>query len=291
MKHRNFFNFVAVAITCVLTCSGPAVAQEEGISLRYKFQEGQVVRYSVVMNDDYKIHVGVTSEEPYSHQQSKKSYRVKSVNPDGSAVLELTIEEIQLEILQNGEKMNFDSRAKKQDETPVVFQPLGSMIGKPHLQLTVSPRGEVSKFTPLIGKNSAPEDPSAAAFDVLIGLPEKSVKVGETWKEDLTVNIGVAGAPQLQKPVRMQRLYTLKSFEQNQATIEIKTRILTSLNEAEEQMQLLRRQPNGTVVIDTSRGLLVSKVLTQDNEVTGFDMGASVINFRQRQEEKLVEVK
>lgn len=284
----------AICLSLVLTALftgfyGRAHANEP-VQLRYRFETGQVVRYAVVMNDDYKIHVGVTTEEPYSHQNSTKSYRVKSVNPDGSAELELTIEEIALEIFQNGEKLKFNSKDKETKDRQPVFLALEGLIGKPHLKLTISPQGEISNYTPLVAKDQVPNDPESAAFDVLIALPEKSVAVGESWKEDLTVKIGIAGTPGLQKPVRVQRNYTLKSYENNLATIEIKTRVLTVLEEAEEQMQLLRRRPQGTVVIDTKRGLLVSKQLNQDNEVTGFDMGASVINFRQKQEEKLLGV-
>jgi len=277
-------------LTGLLAGMSSLIALAEPVTLRYRFEPGQIVRYSVVMNDDYKIHVGATVEEPYSHQTSSKSYRVKSVNPDGSAVLELTIEEIQLEILQNGETLKFNSRDKKTDDRPPVFLALDGLVGQPHLQLTISPRGEISDYQPLVQKDQVPNDPASAAFDVLISLPEQGVDVGETWKEDFTVSLAVPGSQKLKKPVKMQRQYTLKSFEQNQATIEIKTRVLTVLDDAEEQMQLLRRQAGGTVVIDNARGLLVSKLLTQDNEVTGFDMGASVIRFQQKQEEKLLDV-
>ncbi|HWL09823.1 MAG TPA: DUF6263 family protein [Planctomicrobium sp.] len=262
---------------------------DDGIQLRYRFEEGQIVRYRVVLNDDYRIHVGETTEEPYSHQSSTKSYRVKSVNPDGSAVLELKIEEIQLEILQNGEKLSFDSRSAKDKDRPPVFLALEGLIGEPHLQLTISPRGEISDYKPLVAKDQVPNDPASAAFDVLVALPEKAVTVGESWKEDFTANIMIP--PGLKKPVRMQRTYMLKSYEQNRAEIEIKTRVLTVLDDAEEEMQLLRRRPHGTVIIDTARGLLVSKKLSQDNEVTGFNMGASVIRFQQKQDEVLVETK
>jgi len=274
------------------TGSSLALAQENSpVLLRYRFEPGQIVRYSVTLQDDYRITMGAVTDEPYSHQDSTKYYRVKSVAKDGSAELELAIEGIQIEIFQNGNKHNFKTGEAVTDATPAVFTALNDLVGQPHLRLTASPRGEISNYKPLVAKDQVPQDPSSLAFDVLLKLPEQAVSVGETWKEEYEVPVFLAGASPtapLKKSVRMQHLYTLQSHTDGLATIEIKTKVLSVIEDPEEEMQLLRRTPQGSVVIDTRRGLMVSKSLSQNNQVSGFEKGASLINFRQRQEEKLL---
>ncbi|WP_437193117.1 hypothetical protein [Planctomicrobium sp. SH527] len=289
----SFRRYIVSAAMIFAACSSIVSAQEtapaaDAIKLRYQFQVGQVVRYSVTMNDDYKIQVGATVDEPYSHQNSTKSYRVKSVNPDGSAVLELTIESAQLEIFQNGEKMAFDSTKPAVGERQAVFLALDALVGKPHLQVTINPVGAVSDYKAMVAHGQVPSDPTTAAFDVLFPLPENAMKVGESWKDDFIVNIALEEGSSLQKQVKMQRLNTLKSFKDGIAEIDVKTRSLTVLEGPTAEMQMLRRLPKGTVVIDTKQGLLVGKSFSQDNRVTNFDGGASLIQFRQKQDEKMI---
>lgn len=293
MIGMSFRRGIVSAAMFVVACSSMVSAQEtasatDAIKLRYQFQVGQVVRYAVAMNDDYKIQVGATVDEPYSHQNSTKSYRVKSVNPDGSAVLELTIESAQLEIFQNGEKMSFDSTKPASGDRQAVFLALDALVGKPHLQVTINPVGAVSDYKAMVPHGQVPSDPTTAAFDVLFPLPENAVKVGETWKDDFTVDIALEEGSSLKKQVKMQRVNTLQSLKDGIAQIDVKTRSLTVLDGPTAEMQMLRRLPKGTVVIDTKQGLLVSKSFSQDNTVTNFDGGASLIQFRQKQDEKMI---
>jgi|GEM_PF-2364958 hypothetical protein len=262
------------------------------IDLRYKFVPGQLVRYDVQLNDDYRIQVGEDTDTPYSHQTSVKNYRVKAVEEDGSAILELTIESVNLEIHQNGETFRYNSQKSEKEEgsddalNQPVFLAMKALVGKPHLQLRVTPRGDVSAFVPLVPGDQVPENPAQVAFDVLLRLPEEPIAIGGTWKEDFEISLPIPESS-LRKPVKLQRHYTLKSVEGALATIELKTKVLTILDLPEEQMQLLRRRPSGTIVLDLERGLLVSKELTQDNEVSGFNTGPSHMRFQQVVSEKL----
>jgi hypothetical protein len=285
LLHRSLSLGVAILASSAI---GPLLSAAEPVLLRYQFQPGQIVRYEVVLNDDYHIELADGIDNPYSHQNSTKSYEVKSVQEDGSAVLSLTIESIQLEIVQNGEKTKFDSTKKVEGPLPPEFLSLNGMVGKPHLEIVVSPTGEISSSKP-IGGNIQPESNAGpSSFDVLMGLPEKPVAVGESWKEDVTVNVGLTANPALQKPVKIQRVFTLKSYEDSVAVIDVQTRVLTVLDDASEELQLLRRKPKGTVVIDNKQGVMRSKSLTQKNEVTGFDSSASLFKFTQKQEETMI---
>lgn len=256
--------------------------EAESFLLRYKFQPGQIIRYEVSLHDDYVIKIGEVTEEPHSYQDSIKSYRVVSVNEDGSAVIELMMEWASLDLFQNGAKAKFDS--DKDDEPEFIFQQIASMIGKPHLRLTMSTTGEASNLQPLLNQK---DEPDKLAIDVLVPLPEKPVKVGGLWKEDISVPLNLPSSP-LKQMVKVQRRYFVRSVEEGIATITIKTKVLTPLNDPELELQLLRRQPEGTMQIDLNRGLLLSRTLTQNNQVVNFGKGASQMNFKQRHTEKLL---
>jgi hypothetical protein len=112
--------------------------------------------------------------------------------------------------------------------------------------------------------------------------------VGSTWKEDFEVQIRLAESGLL-RPVKIQRRYTLKSLDHGRAVIDLRTKVISNIQDPEEQMQLIRRTPCGTIVLDVEKGLLVSKSFTQNNQVTGFQMGAAVMRFKQLHSEKLRE--
>ena len=254
----------------------------EGHLLRYKFQPGQVIRYEVSLHDDYEVTIGEVTEKPHSYQDSVKSYRVISVNEDGSAELELMMEWVEIDLFQNGVAADFDSRV---DKKPIeLFQPISKMVGKPHLRLNISPTGKVTKLVPLLNETEKPKD---LAVDVLVELPEKPIKVGGIWNEDISVPISLPDS-QLKQMVRVQRRYFLRSVEGGIATITIKTKVLTPLNDPELELQLLRRQPEGWMEIDLNRGLLVRRHLTQKNQVVNFGQGASKMDFQQKHTERLM---
>lgn len=271
---------ILVAVICLQNFVLAEDAQE--YLLRYKFREGQEIRYEVSLHDDYVVKIGDLTEEPHSYQDSVKSYRVISVAEDGSAVLELKMEWAALDLFQNGAKANFDSREDMKPEE--LFRPIASMIGKPHLRLTISPTGKVSNLNPLLGSQEKPGD---LAVDVLVELPEKPVKVGSIWTENMDVPLNLPNSP-LKQAVKVQRRYFLRSVSDGVATITVKTKVLTPLNDPELELQLIRRQPQGSMQVDLNRGLLISRTLTQDNEVVNFGNGASHMQFKQKHTEKVI---
>lgn len=268
----------------------PAVSAQdaEAVRLRYRFETGQTVRYDVGLSDTYRIQLGETVEEPFSRQTSRKNYRVISVREDGSAELELTIEAVAMQIGKGG-TIEHEFRSDMKDVSNAAFAGVAEMVGKPYLRLTVSPQGEVSNIRPLLNPDQPTDDVSQAAMDILIRLPNEPLNLGATWREDFESSVSL-GEGSLRKPVKMQRRFTLRSIENGLATIFMETKVLTALNEPDEELQMLRRQPTGTLVLDLNRGVLVSRSLGQENEVSGFGgNAASLIRFRQQHIEKLTQ--
>lgn len=276
--------FLIALLLAVLAQPVQVQGAEDGeILLRYRFEPEQVIRYQVSLHDDYLINVSGVEERPYSHQDSVKSYRVLKVHEDGSADLELQIEWVSIEIEQNDEKYAYDSRKDKSPE--LVFQGIAALVGKPHLRLTISNVGEVTATRSLNGVELNAQE---IAGDVLVKLPEKPVKLGSSWTEDVIVPLALPGGSQLKQQVKLQRRYLVQALTDNQARISVKTRVLTPLDDPDLELQLIRRQPNGTIDLDLQRGLLVKRALEQDNQVVNFGNGASQMQFKQVHTEVLL---
>lgn len=278
----------ALAYLSLVICSGNLSAQDgQPVSLRYQFRQGEIVRYSVSMLDEYTLQIGTAQDQPWSRQDSIKSYRVGTVHDDGSAVLELTlVEQIAIEVEENGLRSTYDSR-KPADQIPPAFLPLANMVGRPTLQLTISPTGEVANVKSLLPESQQPEEIARNATEVLPRLPEESVSIGGSWTEKLNTSINLPNAT-LKKVVKMERRYRLTSVENGLATVEMETKILSPVR-AEDELDLIRRTPNVTFILDLERGLLVSRTLRLDNQVVGFGgNAASLMKVRQRHVDKLL---
>src|SRR5690606_28255387 len=137
----------------------------------------------------------------------------------------------------------------------------------PRMRVTITPTGQVLEAESLLGDGAKP-DPSTV--DILKRLPEETIHVGETWKEDSHIDLAVPGSETLKQRVRMQDRYTFESAENGVAVLRFETVAITPVDSAELQMQLLRRKPAGTFQIQLERGELLGFELTQNNEVPNF---------------------
>ncbi len=276
------FSKISFAIIFFATSVAQAEDSKEYL-LRYKFIEGQVIRYEVSSRDDYVIKIGMDEDTPFSYQDSVKNYRVISVDQDGLATLELmNMEWVKTHVNQNGQQAEYDSRENEEPET--LFAPLASMVGKKHLRVDISATGDIVRIETLLKKDKEVKE---LAQDVLVKLPEEPVKVGGLWKEDVTVPLNLPGGS-LKQNIKLQRRYFIQSVKDGIAKISMKTKILTPLNNADLEIQLIRRQPEGTILFDLEKGLVISREVTQNNQVVNFGQGASQMTFTQKHTEKLL---
>ncbi|MCA8994515.1 MAG: hypothetical protein KDA88_21230 [Planctomycetaceae bacterium] len=258
---------------------------EDPVLLQYKFQEGQVVRYSVSDRDDYDIQVAQQKDAPFTDQKSVKQYRVVKVNDDGSAVLEVMFESVKLTIRSAGETKTLDTQAAANGDDPV-FSTLQEIVGKPHVQVTAAPNGQLSEVKPLVERAGQPDEISKNALDAFITLPSQPIAVGTAWREDFNVPIRVN--PKLSKAIKLQRRFYFQSLEDGKATITFETKILSPVNDPDDEIQLIQRPTRGRIVLDMNRGIVVEKTVSLDNTVTGFGGIASSMTLKKLHQEVLL---
>ncbi len=265
--------FVAVAST--------VRSDDTAYTLRYRFTPGESVYYTTVNSTSRKFQQAEQEIETDDSVNALKHYRVLSVEPNGNAVLELMIDRTRMQVARGESVFTYDSAVDK--SPPEAFLQVHSTVGRPWLHVTVSPRGETTEYkTP--GGVPVPESPDFVSR-VLPELPEQPVKIGDTWKDQFVVDvptgdIQVAEGKPLTKPIRMQRVYQLKSVDNGIATLSLKTEILTGARTPKDEVSLVQRKFVGTLTIDIDKGRLTGRDLSIDGSVVGYDGPMSAMKVK-----------
>jgi hypothetical protein len=269
----HFTRLLAVfsLMSCLpLFADDPAGADaEKTCLLRYRFHDSEIVGYKV----DHQTEVTLHQQEAEQHVEhgsvTNKRYTVRKVDEEGNAVLDLQIDRVRMTAaVDGGESVDYDTASG--GTPPSAFQGINETVGKPHVRVKVSPRGELLSLDWLIATNqrTKPTIENASELDILVLLPDEAIKVGDTWKETFEVEIHAAAA--LKKSVKIQREYTLQSVDGTQATIALKTVVLTPLHDPAQEVQLVSKTPRGTVTFDLARGVVTSRTQQVDKAIVGF---------------------
>ncbi len=157
-----------------------AAANQTEYRLEYKFRPNQDVRLLKVFASQMKVQKGGRTDVSSIQSSTERHYRVTSVDKDGSAVLDLTIDNVKIAFSVNGtSQVTYDTRG--QDAPPAQFESVRDCIGK-HALVRVDTRGRVTEMDN--SHSSTLED-----RDFLVVLPEKPVRIGDEWFDDYPVRV------------------------------------------------------------------------------------------------------
>jgi hypothetical protein len=193
----------------------------------------------------------------------------------------VTFERVQLTARADEELIEFDSDGA--NPVPAALQGIKGTIGTPRGTIRLAPTGTVLDIE--LATDDAEFKESRTDFMPV--LPEQPVAVGETWKEEFSVDAAIE-TPPFKKPIRLQRLYSLRSVENGVATIDERTIVLTPGLDAKLEGQLMRRTAAGTCTLDLDRGLLIKREVSIDNRVVGFEGPNTLLHVKERREDRLV---
>jgi hypothetical protein len=245
---------------------GPLKAAE--YRLVYKFHKNEDVHMPLTV--DSQIHVQKGPVEQISTNQStvERHFHVASVEADGSAIVDLFIDNVVLSYsFNNGTPVVFNAKAK--GSPPPGFQGVQNCIG-PRGRVRFSPQGTV---LPLPNSSPNPSsDPSDSFLDL---LPAKPVHLGDEWSDDFKIKVSVSR--NLNQKITLRRRYTLESVSGNVATIRLRIVEITPVQDAQIRAQLVQRTPEGTIAFDLERGVTTARDLTCSRTETGMMGGEGMI--------------
>jgi hypothetical protein len=238
------------------TSATPAAPTE--YRLAYKFRPNQEVRMLKVFASQMHVQKGGRTDVSSIQSATERHYHVASVNPDGSAVLDLTIDNVKIAFSVNGDsKVNYDTHSN--DPPPPQFQIVKDCIGK-NAQVRVDTRGRVSEL------DSAPTS-TFDDRDFLAVLPEKPVHIGDEWFDDYPVRVQVTKV--LTQKVTLRRRYKLTAVNNNVAIIHVEIAEVTAVQDPQVLAGLVPLTPKGTVLLDIEQGALTLRDLRCDRTEIG----------------------
>jgi hypothetical protein len=231
----------------------PEAVKPTEYHLVYKFLLNQDVHMPLSVDSHIQVQKEQAITKTMNQSTVERHYHVDSVEADGSAIVELFIDNVKLTYaFNNGKPITYDT--SKKELPPRGFEGVNRSLGM-HGRVRFSPRGNV---LPLAGQPNDPAtDPSGSFLDP---LPSKPIHVGEEWYEDFKVKVSVSRS--LNQKITLRRRYTLESVDGKIATIRLRTSEITPIEDAQIRAQLVQRTPEGKITFDLERGVTVSRDLS-----------------------------
>jgi hypothetical protein len=273
----------------------------EKYKLAYKFLPNQTIHYEVFNETEITTTVKEETETVRNSSESKRHYVVKAVDENsGNGDLELYIDWVHMVASfhnpARAKSPPVEFQSDDPEKQPEQFKDILATVGKSRATIRFNPAGNVVRVlkgdlpasSPTAGKSPRKSPaPDASPEAYFFPLPDEPVALGGTWKD--RVNVVCRDNDKIPVKITIQRNYRLTGVKGKLATIELKTVVLTPVQDPAIAGQLIQREISGNLVFDFERGLVVSRETGVDNTVIGPFGPKSSIQARSMYREKLVE--
>jgi len=303
-----------------------AVATTEAWLLRYKFQEGQKLRYQTTQKMTLTGTVGEKKQVDVSELKQRRMFTILSVDEVGSSHMAMQFENVWMQKkVDNAASVEFDSNMKPAD-VPYIFRQVASDLkgSAPKFWLSNLGRSMYPKET-AADKESAvrtanksdetvtklvEDEPQSGTVQLVAGstldatiqeqkkqtdpgsflmtLPEKEIQVGQTWKETIVVPARMQNGINIE--VSILRTFRLESVENGIARISFRCSIESLIRrDPTVAAQLIQATPRGILTIDINRGLMIRREMHYDESVFGVLGADSILASAGTNIEELIE--
>jgi hypothetical protein len=252
----------------------PVPVRAERHQLLYRFQAGQTVHYESVQTSTLTTRKSQVSETAHNETRTHKHYRVLSVDGDGSALLELTLDRVQM-TARFGAAPPVSLDSDRPRDVPPVYRGVIKTVGKPLARVRMSAAGTLLDSESLLApeveaevsglpapRKTDEDDPNK---NFLINFPARPVAIGEEWSDSLTVPVYVTR--KLTREVKILRKYKLEAVNSGIARISFAAVVVTPLRDPAISAQLIQREPAGEIEFDLAGGVIVSRRVTTEKTV------------------------
>ncbi|MEM6470242.1 MAG: hypothetical protein AAF802_11855 [Planctomycetota bacterium] len=260
---------------------GSVHAQEaETYLLRYQLKPGQQLNYEVVHVAKTKTRMQGEEEVSQVHTISQRHWQVQKASDD-KMTFDHIVDGVEM-TQQQGDQDEIRWSSHSGEEPPKVFGKVAERIGKTISTVTINPRGQ-EKDRQDDGASKA----SLGMGSLSIALPEEPIAIGDSWA--IPREIKTRTQEGTIKQIKIRELYTLKKVKSGVATLSIRSEPLTPMEDESIRAQVVQQLSNGTIKFDLDAGYMISKELTWDETVVGFQGPNSLMEYRARMSEKLTD--
>lgn len=273
---------VAVLLAALAGGVASADLQAQSVQFRYQFTEGLDLRYEVIQNTSSALPGGMGSME--QGQTQVMHLRVASVDADGNARVQSTIESVRMELQSPMGNQTFDSEDGVETADPAL-RPLAAMVGVTS-EFELGPDGHLrdsgdmaavfetmmADFSPQerammedAFSGEALESMFSQSFQV---LPAESISVGDAWEDQISIPLPFG-------TMTSEFVYTLESVEDRGGSRVGMIRITGSMGALEidpsnamaSMIEFDGGEISGTAEFDVTRGLFIASTVTTSMEM------------------------
>ncbi|WP_198953655.1 DUF6263 family protein [Rhodopirellula sp. MGV] len=273
---------ILVLLTIVALQVSPTFAEDapEKYTLRYSLQTGQRLNYEVTHVAKTKTRLQGQEEVSQVHTVSRRYWDVTK-GDDNDMTFDHVVDSVEM-TQQQGEQEEIRWSSTSGDEAPVQFSKVAEQIGKTLSTISVNARGQETAREDNGGSKA-----SLGMGSLTLALPEEPIAIGESWS--IPREIKARTDDGLVKPIKIRELYTLEKVKAGVATLSIRSELLTPIKEESVRAQVVQQLSNGTIKFDLDAGHMISKELTWDETVVGFQGANSLMEYRARMNEELLD--
>lgn len=284
---RNLLYGMAVLALSMLFTLSAVGGEAEKYTLRYKFKPNEIIRWEVEHRSMVRATVSGTTQSTETLSNSVNTWRVSSVQPDGTATFEHRVEWVDMrQKLTGSDEVRYDSRTDKQ--APRGFEDAAKSVGVPLSTVKMNVQGKV------LHRDRHTTKPKAAAATpvtqedgwITIPLPTEPIAVGHKWSLPKDIEVPLEGGAI--RKIKAVQQFVLEEVKTGVAVIRVSTDILTPITDPAVESQLVQREAAGTVRFDIDAGRILGQQMDIDKHVVGFRGDASSIHYVNRFSERLL---
>jgi hypothetical protein len=275
------FRFVLAALPLTFLLASPAGAEQaETYLLRYQLKAGEEIHYEVTHVAKTKTRMKGTEGVSQVHTISKRHWKVVDATAE-EATFEHVIDAVAMTQQQDDkDESRWDSDSGEQP--PASFERVAEQIGTTLATVTINPRGQE-----LRREDNGSTKANLGMGSLTLALPEEPLAVGQSWSVPREVQTRTEDGRV--KPIKIREVYTLEKVKTGVATLSLRSEPLTPMDDESIRAQVIQQLSDGTIRFDVDNGRLLSKQLDWDETVVGFRGPNSLMEYRARLTEKMID--
>ncbi|TWU17253.1 hypothetical protein Pla52o_54280 [Novipirellula galeiformis] len=253
----------------------------ERYTLRYSLKAGEQLHYEVTHAAKTKTRIRGAEEVSTVHTISQRHWDVLDVTKDGDTTIDHIVDAVEM-TQQQGEQEEIRWDSTTNEEPPAVFGRVADQIGKKLSTLSFNARGvEIER------ENHGGTKASLGMGSLTLQLPEEALAIGDSWSVPREIKTRLEN--NAVKTIKIRELYTLEKVQTGVATLSLRSEPLTPIDEESVRAQVVQQLSNGEIRFDIDNGRMLSKQLDWDETVVGFQGANSLMEYRSRMTERLVD--
>ncbi len=254
-------------------------ATEEAYSFRYQFAPGEKICWRVKHLSTTEATIQGVTETTRARTLSTKVWDVQDVDADGNITLVHSVSDVDMwQKISDKPEVRYNSLTDKTPPPP--YMHVATMVNTPIATVKMTPAGKI------LSRQGAANQVNLGLGEIVIPLPYEPVKIGQQWQ--VSSDIPIRRPDGTTRRIKTRIAYTLRSVKTGVATIEVRTEVITPVNDPQIQAQLVQQLTDGEIRFDLDAGRVLSREIGWDETVVGFKGHDSMMKYLARFTEELV---